>query len=218
MNFSKYFDHTLLKQNATEEQIIKVCEEAKQYDFASVCVNTVWLPVVAKCLANTDVKPCVVVGFPLGAAATESKAFETKWAVENGAEEIDTVLPAGLFTAGDFAGTEKDIKAVVEAANGKTVKVILETCLLTDEQKIDASKLVVNCGANFVKTSTGFSTGGATAHDVALMRKAVGPDFGVKASGGIRDLKTALEMIDAGASRLGVSASVNIMKEYLSRN
>lgn len=215
MNFSKYFDHTLLKQNATEEQIRKVCEEAAKYDFASVCVNTVWLPLVAEELKKTDVNPCVVVGFPLGAASSAAKAFETCWAIEHGAEEIDTVLPVGLFVAGDYKKTEEDIKAVVAAAEGKLVKVILETCLLTDKQKTEASKLAVACGANYVKTSTGFSTGGATAHDVALMRKAVGPDCGVKASGGIRDLKTAFEMIEAGASRLGVSASVGIMEEYL---
>ena len=213
---NKYFDHTLLKPEATNQQIDKLCAEAREYDFFSVCVNTCY---VARCYDNlrgTDVKVAAVVGFPLGACLTEAKAFETKEAFMNGASEVDMVLNVGKFKSGDYDFVRDDIKAVVAAAstfNG-TVKVILETCLLTKEEIVEACKLSVEGGAQFVKTSTGFSTGGATAEDVAIMRETVGDRAQVKASGGIRDLKTCLAMIEAGADRIGASASVKIMEDY----
>lgn len=208
---SKLFDHTILKADATREQVVKICDEAKKYNFMSVCVNTYYAPLVAGELEGTDVKTCCVVGFPLGQMSTESKALETAYAVQVGADEIDMVINVGALKDKDYAAVLADIRAVRAVCVGKTLKVIIETCLLTDEEKVKACELSVEGGADFVKTSTGFSTGGAKAEDVALMRKTVGPDIGVKASGGIRDEATAKAMVEAGASRLGTSATVAII-------
>lgn len=208
---SKLFDHTILKADATNEQVIKICEEAKKYNFMSVCVNTYYAPLVAEQLNGTDVKTCCVVGFPLGQMSTESKALETAYAVEVGADEIDMVINVAALKDKNYAAVLADIRAVRAVCKNKTLKVIIETCLLTDEEKVKACELSVEGGADFVKTSTGFSTGGAKAEDVALMRKTVGPDIGVKASGGIRDAATAEAMVNAGASRLGTSATVAII-------
>lgn len=208
---SKLFDHTILKADATREQVVKICDEAKKYNFMSVCVNTYYAPLVAGELEGTDVKTCCVVGFPLGQMSTESKALETAYAVQVGADEIDMVINVGALKDKDYAVVLADIRAVRAVCVGKTLKVIIETCLLTDEEKVKACELSVEGGADFVKTSTGFSTGGAKAEDVALMRKTVGPDIGVKASGGIRDEATAKAMVEAGASRLGTSATVAII-------
>jgi len=186
--------------------------EAREYDFASVCVNPTWVKHAKTGLEGSDVKVCTVVGFPLGATTSAVKAFETKEAVQNGADEIDMVINVGALKSGNLDLVESDIRAVVEAANGTLVKVILETCLLTDEEKVKACQLAQKAGADFVKTSTGFSTGGATVEDVALMRKTVGPDMGVKASGGARSYEDALAFIEAGATRIGTSAGVAIMK------
>ena len=209
---SKLFDHTLLKPDATKEQIIKVCNEAKEYDFMSVCVNSYYTPLVKEELAGSSVKVCTVVGFPLGQMSTESKALETAYAVECGADEIDMVINVGALKDKDYPEVLADIRAVRAVSKGKTLKVIIETCLLTDDEKVKACELAVEAGADFVKTSTGFSTGGATPEDVALMRKTVGLNIGVKASGGIRDTQTAQAMLDAGASRLGTSATIAIIK------
>lgn len=209
---AKMIDHTLLKADATKEQIEKLCGEAKQYDFASVCVNPVWVKESANYLQGTDVKVCTVIGFPLGATTTETKAFETKNAIENGATEVDMVINIGALKIGDNDLVEQDIRAVVAAAKGKALtKVIIETCLLTDEEKVRACELSVKAGADFVKTSTGFSTGGATVEDIALMRKTVGPTIGVKASGGVRSADDAKKMIDAGATRIGASSGIAIV-------
>lgn len=212
-SLAAYMDHTLLKANASKDQIIKVCDEAKKYHFASVCVNSCWLPLVAEELKGTDITPCCVVGFPLGAMMTSAKAAETRDAVAAGAGEIDMVIHVGAIKSNDWDTVKKDIEAVNAAKGSAKLKVILETCLLTDEEKVKACQICKEAGADFVKTSTGFSTGGATAEDVALMRKTVGDDMGVKASGGIRTLADALAMIEAGASRLGVSAGVQIVEE-----
>jgi deoxyribose-phosphate aldolase len=209
---ARMIDHTLLKPEATKEQIVKLAEEAKTYHFASVCVNPTWVKTAYEILKDTDVKVCTVIGFPLGATTPEVKAFETKNAIENGASEVDMVINIGALKSGDDELVEKDIRAVVEAAKGKAlVKVIIETCLLTDEEKVRACELAVKAGADFVKTSTGFSTGGATVKDVALMRKTVGPNVGVKASGGIRSADDLLAMEKAGANRIGASAGVQII-------
>ena len=207
----KLFDHTILKADATKEQVLKICDEAKEYGFMSVCVNSFYTPLVAKELKDSDVKVCTVVGFPLGMMSTETKALETEYAVKSGADEIDMVINVGALKDKDYDVVLADIRAVREAAKDKTLKVIIETCLLTDEEKVKACELSVKGGADFVKTSTGFSTGGATADDVRLMRQTVGPDIGVKASGGIRDAATAVSMVEAGASRLGTSATVAIV-------
>ena len=209
---AKYIDHTLLKQQASQADIEKICDEAKQYGFASVCVNPSYVALAAKLLAGTDVTPCCVIGFPLGACTPAAKAFETADAVANGAREVDMVINVGAIKSGDWALVQRDIAGVVSAAAGRAkVKVILETCLLTDEEKVQACRTAVAAGADFVKTSTGFSTGGATAHDVRLMRETVGPDIGVKASGGVRTYADAMTMIEAGASRLGASAGAKII-------
>ncbi len=218
MKINKYIDHTLLKADATKEQITKLCNEAKQYDFASVCVNTCYVPLCKELLKGTDVKVCCVVGFPLGAMDSKSKAFETATAVENGAEEIDMVINIGAAKEGNFEYVEKDISEVVKAAKGNTVKVIIETCLLTDEEKVKACKAAMNAKATFVKTSTGFSTNGATTEDVALMKKTVGNNCLVKAAGGIRSYEDALKMIEAGADRLGCSAGIKIIEGYNEAN
>ncbi|WP_338470299.1 deoxyribose-phosphate aldolase [Niallia sp. XMNu-256] len=211
---AKYIDHTILKADATKEQIRKLCEEAKGYGFASVCINPVWVSFASQLLEGTSVKVCTVIGFPLGATTTEVKAFETKEAIQNGATEVDMVIPLGALKDRDLDLVEKDITAVVEAAKGKAiVKVIIETCLLTDEEKVIACEIAVKAGAHYVKTSTGFSTGGAIREDIQLMRKTVGPHVGVKASGGIRTLEDMNTMIQAGATRIGASAGVKIISE-----
>ena len=204
-------DHTLLKPEATPAQIEKLCAEAAEYHFASVCVNPVYIPLAARLLKGTGVKVCCVVGFPLGAVAPEQKAAEAASCAAMGAEELDMVIHVGAAKAGDWALVQRDIEGVVKAAAGHTVKVIIETCLLTDEEKVKACEAAKAAGAHFVKTSTGFSTGGATTHDIALMRKTVGPEMGVKASGGIRDYETAMAMIEAGANRIGASAGIAIV-------
>ena len=214
MNIAKYIDHTILKAEATAEDVKKLCKEAREYKFASVCVNGCYAKLVATLLAGTDVKTCVVVGFPLGAMTKEAKAFETTQAIENGATEIDMVINVGALKEKNYELLKEDIEAVVNAAKGKAlVKVIIEACLLTDEEKVKACEISKEAKADFVKTSTGFSTGGATKEDIALMRKTVGPEIGVKASGGVRDFKTAMDMINAGASRIGASASISIVSE-----
>jgi len=213
VNIAKMIDHTLLKANTTKEQIIKLCEEAKQCGFASVCVNPTWVALAAELLEGTGVKVCTVIGFPLGANAPETKAFETKDAINKGANEVDMVINIGALKDGNDELVERDIRAVVEAAEGKAlVKVIIETCLLTEEEKVRACQLAVKAGADFVKTSTGFSTGGATVEDVALMRKTVGDKVGVKASGGVRNVDDAKAMITAGATRIGTSSGVAIVQ------
>lgn len=204
-------DHTLLKPEAIPAQIEKLCAEAAEYHFASVCVNPVYIPLAARLLKGTGVKVCCVVGFPLGAIAPEQKAAEAASCAAMGAEELDMVIHVGAAKAGDWALVQRDIEGVVKAAAGHTVKVIIETCLLTDEEKVKACEAAKAAGADFVKTSTGFSTGGATTHDIALMRKTVGPEMGVKASGGIRDYATAMAMIEAGANRIGASAGIAIV-------
>ena len=203
-------DHTLLKAVATKEQIVKLCEEARQYHFASVCVNPANVSLAAEQLKGSGVKVCTVIGFPLGANTSVVKAFEATDAIANGADEVDMVINVGAMKAGDTELVYNDIKAVRDASAGKLLKVIIETCYLTDEEKVKACELSKKAGADFVKTSTGFGTGGATAEDVALMRKTVGPDMGVKASGGIRDAEAAAAMVKAGANRLGCSAGVAI--------
>ncbi len=217
MELNKYIDHTLLKAEATKEQITKLCEEARQYDFASVCVNTCYVPLAKQLLAGSDVKVCCVVGFPLGAMDTVSKAFEAKTAVENGAQEVDMVINIGALKDKDYDYVTKDIAAVVEASKPAIVKVIIEACLLTDEEKVEACKCSMNAKAEFVKTSTGFSTHGATPEDVALMKKTVGDVCKVKAAGGVRSYDDAMKMIEAGADRLGCSAGIKVMEEAKAR-
>ncbi len=212
MKLNKFIDHTLLKSDATVHDIVKLCEEAKKYEFKSVCVNPTHVRHAKTLLEGSDVLVCTVIGFPLGASTIETKAFETKNAVLNGADEIDMVINIGRAKINDFDYIEKEIRAVVEAANGKLVKVIIETCLLTDEEKIKACEAAKNAKANFVKTSTGFSTGGATAEDIRLMRKTVGQSMGVKASGGIRTKDDCLLMIENGATRIGTSGGVKIVE------
>ncbi|WP_459501303.1 deoxyribose-phosphate aldolase [Bacillus sp. C1] len=212
MNIAKLIDHTVLKPNTTKEDVMKVLEEAKKYNFASVCINPTWVKLAAEELAGYDVDVCTVIGFPLGANTTETKVFETKDVIAKGATEVDMVINVGALKDGENEFVENDIREVVQAAKGKAlVKVIIETCLLTDEEKVRACELSVKAGADFVKTSTGFSTGGATAEDIALMRKTVGANVGVKASGGVRTREDAEKMIEAGASRIGASASVAIV-------
>ena len=206
-------DHTLLKPEATAEQVRKVCLEAIEYKFASVCVNSSQIPLVSQMLKGSGVKACSVVGFPLGAMSSRGKAEETKDVIENGATEVDMVINVGAAKSGDWDLVKRDIEAVVNAAKGKAlVKVIIESCLLTDEEKVKVCTISKIAGADFVKTSTGFSTGGATIEDIKLMRLTVGPNIGVKASGGIKDYKTALAMINAGATRIGTSSGIVIVK------
>ena len=212
-NIASYIDHTLLKAESTKEQVIQICKEAAEYEFASVCVNPAYVATAAAELANSKVKVCTVIGFPLGASTSETKAFETTDAISKGADEIDMVINIGAIKSGDSELVKNDIQAVVEAASGKAiVKVIIEASLLTDEEKVMASRLSKEAGADFVKTSTGFSTGGATIADVKLMRETVGADLGVKASGGVRSLEDVQSMIDAGATRIGASSGVQIMQ------
>jgi deoxyribose-phosphate aldolase len=207
-------DHTILKPEATRDDVVKVCHEARQYGFASVCVNPYWVPLVRAELAGSAVKVCTVVGFPLGATSTEAKVAETAAAVRVGAQEIDMVINIGALRSGDRDTVRQDIRRVVETAHeaGAIVKVILETALLDDAQKVAACELAKQAGADLVKTSTGFSTAGATAHDVALMRGVVGPGMGVKAAGGIRTLSDLRAMTAAGATRIGASASIKIVE------
>lgn len=212
MKINKYIDHTLLKADSVQSQFDQLIDEAKTYDFASVCVNPCWVAYAAEALKDSDVKVCTVVGFPLGATTSATKAFETKDAIANGADEIDMVINIGLLKQGDDQAVEDDMRAVVEASGDKLVKVIIEACLLTDEEKVRACQLAVKAGVDFVKTSTGFSTGGATISDVKLMRQTVGTDIGVKAAGGARSLEDAMAFIEAGATRIGTSAGVTIMK------
>ncbi|KZE40078.1 2-deoxyribose-5-phosphate aldolase [Bhargavaea cecembensis] len=213
INVASMIDHTLLKPEVTKEQIVKLCSEAREYQFASVCVNPYWVDTAASELSGSDVKVCTVIGFPLGAGTKETKAFETKDAIKKGAQEIDMVINIGALKSGDEETVEADIRAVVEAAAGQAiVKVIIETCLLTDDEKIIACRLSKQAGADFVKTSTGFSTGGATVEDVALMRLTVGDEMGVKASGGVRSLEDLQAMAEAGATRIGASSGVKIMQ------
>ena len=218
-NIASYIDHTALKAETTKEQIVQLCKEAAEYKFASVCVNPAWVATAAKELTDSTVKVCTVIGFPLGASTSETKAFETADAISKGAEEIDMVINIGALKSGETELVKNDIAAVVEAAKGKAiVKVIIETSLLTDEEKTVASRLSKEAGADFVKTSTGFSTGGATVADVKLMREAVGPDLGVKASGGVRSLEDVNAMIEAGATRIGASSGVKIMQGLISNS
>lgn len=211
MNLAKYIDHTILKPNAQKEQVLKLCDEAKEYGFASVCVNEYFTAAVHEALKGSDVMTCTVIGFPLGASDSKVKAFETARAVEVGADEIDMVLNIGAMKDKEYDYVRNDIKAVVDAAGGKTVKVILETCLLEKDEIKKACELSVEAGAHFVKTSTGFSTGGATVEDVKLMKETVGDAARVKASGAVRDYETAIKMIEAGAERIGASAGIAIV-------
>jgi deoxyribose-phosphate aldolase len=210
---ARMIDHTLLKPDAIRQEIEKLCAEAKQYLFASVCVNPSFVKLCAQLLHDTDVKVCTVIGFPLGATSSAAKAFETEQAIKDGAREVDMVINIGLLKSGDYKSVEEDIIAVVSAAHRYDVltKVIIETCLLTDEEKVKACMIAKSAGADYVKTSTGFAKGGATAGDIALMRKVVGPELGVKASGGVRSQEQALALIASGADRIGASASVKIV-------
>ncbi|MRX71315.1 deoxyribose-phosphate aldolase [Bacillus lacus] len=212
-NIAKTIDHTALKADTKKEQIETLCSEAREYGFASVCVNPAWVELAAQRLQGSEVKVCTVIGFPLGANTPETKAFETKDAISKGAGEVDMVINIGALKEGDDELVERDIRAVVDAAAGQALtKVIIEASLLTDEEKVRACELAVKAGADYVKTSTGFSTGGATVEDITLMRKTVGPDIGVKASGGVRDRAGAEQMISAGATRIGASAGVSIVQ------
>lgn len=213
MRLNKMIDHTILNPDATKDEVIRVIDEAKAHEFASVCLEPCWVSLAAERLADSPVKVCTVIGFPLGANTKTVKAFEAKEAVDNGAEEVDMVLNIGALKSGDYDLVLEDMKAVREAAKEAVVKVILETCLLTDEEKKKACALAKEAGLDFVKTSTGFSTAGATTTDVKLMREVVGDKMGVKASGGIRDRETAEAMIAAGASRIGASKSIAIVGE-----
>ncbi len=213
MKYNKFIDHTLLKADARDEQIIKLCEEARKYDFASVCVNPGYVGLALKELKGTDVKVCTVIGFPLGATSTAAKAYEAREAAFEGASEIDMVINISRLKEKDDKYVKRDIEEVRKAVPNCILKVIIETCLLTDEEKERACRLSLEAGANFVKTSTGFSSGGATEHDVKLMRDVVKDKCGVKASGGVRTKEDFLKMIEAGASRIGTSSGVKIIEE-----
>lgn len=211
MKYNKLIDHTLLKQDATPEQIVKLCEEAKEFDFMSVCVNPAYVPLAASCLKGSDVKVCTVIGFPLGMNLTRTKVDEAKLCIAQGATEIDMVINVGMLKAGHDDYVKEEIRLLKEVAGKLVLKVIIETCLLTDEEKVRVCRLAKEAGADFVKTSTGFSTGGATAHDVKLMRETVGKDMGVKASGGVRTHEDLLAMVEAGANRIGTSNGTKII-------
>lgn len=217
INISKYIDHTLLKANATDGDIKALCIGAEKYDFASVCVNPYNVPTAKKLLLKSSVKLCTVIGFPLGAAKSEVKVFETQKAVLDGADELDMVMNIGKFLSADYEFVSSDIKQVRAVCENKILKVIIETAYLTNELKIKACKLAKEAKADFVKTSTGFAPAGAKAEDVKLMRLAVGSEMGVKASGGIKDYETALKMINAGATRIGTSSGIEIMQGKVSR-
>jgi len=212
MELNRIIDHTLLKPDASLAAIKKLCDEAREYKFASVCVNPCFVPVAAHLLKGSESKVCTVIGFPLGATLPEAKKLETMEAVKAGADEIDMVLNISMAKEHDYVFIEKEVKMVKEACDGRLLKVILETCLLTDDEIVECCKASVRGGADFVKTSTGFSKGGATTHAVELMRKTVGPNIGVKASGGIHNRKEAEDMVNAGASRIGASCGVQIVK------
>lgn len=212
---AKYFDHTLLKPASTADEVEKICQEAVDYGFFSVCINPVHVQRVSELLSGTEVKVCSVVGFPLGANTSDLKALETRQAIADGADEIDMVINVGALKAKEYDFVENDIKAVVNSASGKVVKVIIETCLLEKNEKVEACRIAHKAGAHFVKTSTGFAGGGATPEDVALMKKTVGGGLQVKASGGIKSLADSEKLIAAGADRLGASAGVTIMKELV---
>ena len=215
MNIAKMIDHSLLKPDATRTQIKQLCKEGRKYNFATVCVNPVWVKLCKKLLAGSTAKICTVSGFPLGASKPEVKAREAEMAIKDGADEIDMVMNVGAFKSGDFKSVEEDIKAVRRAiGNDKILKVIIEAGLLTNEEKVKATEIVKSGGADFVKTSTGFGYGGATIEDVKLLRKIAGDKIGVKASGGIRDYQTAMNLIQAGANRIGTSSGVRIMQEF----
>lgn len=212
MSIAKYIDHTILKPDTTKDAVIKVCKEAREHGFFSVCVNPYYVSLVNDQLSGSDVKVTSVIGFPLGASISEVKAFETSKAIADGADEIDMVINVSALKNKEYEFVLNDIKAVVDACKGKALlKVIIETCLLTEEEKVKACELSVEAGADYVKTSTGFNTGGATVEDIALMRKVVGPDLGVKASGGVRTVADAEAVIGAGATRIGASSSVEIV-------
>lgn len=211
MKFNKLIDHTCLKPDASEADIVKLCQEAKEYNFMSVCVNPAFIPLCRKELKGSDVKICTVIGFPLGATLPEAKILETREAVFEGADEIDMVINISMLKAKKYDYVKDEIIRVRESCRNKILKVIIETCLLTDEEKEKACILAKEAHADFVKTSTGFSTGGATVHDVALMRKTVGPDMGVKASGGVRTHEDLLAMVEAGATRIGTSSGCKII-------
>ena len=212
MELNKYIDHTLLKPAAKRDEIIKLCNEAKEHHFASVCVNPTYVPLASKLLKGSDVKVCTVIGFPLGANLLATKISETKQALVEGADEIDMVINIGRLKDKDDEYVEKEIAELKHVCKKNILKVIIETCLLTDEEKVRACTLAKKAGADFVKTSTGFSTGGATVDDIKLMRKTVGKEMGVKASGGVRTKEDALKMIEAGATRIGASSSLEIIK------
>ncbi|ARI77017.1 deoxyribose-phosphate aldolase [Halobacillus mangrovi] len=211
-NLAKMIDHTQLKPDTPKDKITQICKEAKEQQFASVCVNPHWVEYCSDLLKDTDVKVCTVIGFPLGATTKETKAFETRQAIEKGATEVDMVINIGELKSGNTDIVKEDIEAVVREAQGKAlVKVIIETSLLSEDEKVTASELAKEAGADFVKTSTGFSGGGATVEDISLMRKTVGPEMGVKASGGVRDYEGAKAMIEAGATRIGASSGIAIV-------
>jgi len=212
-SISRLIDHTLLRPDAIPAEVEKLCVEAREHSFCTVCINPCYVPLASRVLRGSGVGVCTVIGFPLGASSSRTKAFEADAAVKEGAAELDMVLTIGLLKAGENEQVREGIEEVVEASWGRAVKVIIETCLLTNEEKERAARIVVDAGAAFVKTSTGFSTGGATVEDVALLRRVVGPDFGVKAAGGIRDLLTARKMVEAGATRIGTSSGVKIAAE-----
>ena len=211
MKYNKLIDHTLLKQDATPEQIMKLCFEAKEYDFMSVCVNPAYVPFAHELLKDSDVKVCTVIGFPLGMNLTKTKVEEAMLAVNQGADEVDMVINVGMLKSENDEYVENEIRLIKESINGKLLKVIIETCLLTDDEKVRACLAAKRAGADFVKTSTGFSTGGATVHDVALMRQTVGEEMGVKASGGVRTHEDLLAMVEAGANRIGTSNGTKII-------
>ena len=212
MELNRMIDHTILKPEATEAAVQKIIDEAKEYNFFSVCINPCWVAFASEQLADTDVAVCTVIGFPLGANTPEVKAYEAADAIKNGANEVDMVINIGALKSQQYEHVRQDIQGIVDAAKGKAlVKVIIETALLTDEEKVKACELAKEAGADFVKTSTGFSTGGAKVADIRLMRETVGPDMGVKASGGVHNAEEALAMIEAGATRIGASTGVAIV-------
>ena len=212
MNYNRLIDHTVLKPETQEEAVIKLCKEAVEFNFASVCVNPTFVELCAGLLKGSEVKVCTVIGFPLGANTKEVKGFEALDAVNKGAEEIDMVINIGALKDKKYDYVYEEIKYIKECCKGRLLKVIIETCLLTDEEKVKACELSVKAGADYVKTSTGFSTGGATVSDIALMRKTVGPDLGVKASGGVRSYEDMVNMVEAGATRIGTSSGPKLMK------
>ncbi len=211
MEYNRLIDHTMLKPDATKKEIEKLCLEAKEHEFASVCVNPCWISYCAELLKGSRVNVCTVIGFPLGATSTYSKVEEIKKAIKDGATELDMVINIGKLKDGEYQYVQDEIKALKDACGKLVLKVIIETCLLTDEEKVKACELAKAAGADFVKTSTGFSKGGATVHDVALMRKTVGPDMGVKASGGVKNKEEMIEMVNAGATRIGTSHGLELV-------